>query len=154
MAVAYEPPDPDALLGIGEVAAAAGITRATARAWCFSGRLPSVAGARNEPLVRRRDLDLWLARRAAQSNSVQVAHDPAASANALRRIAAEVSGQLDLETIMADLVADAMALFSLARMGFWLYDERRSHPFSLAAQHGVGDEVIEWVSSLRSDDEA
>ena len=55
---------------------------------------------------------------------------------------------------MADLVADAMALFSLARMGFWLYDERRSHPFSLAAQHGVGDEVIEWVSSLRSDDEA
>jgi len=154
MAVAYEPPDPDALLGIGEVAAAAGITRATARAWCFSGRLPSVAGARNEPLVRRRDLDLWLARRAAQSSPVQVARDPAASANALRRIAAEVSGQLDLETIMADLVADAMALFSLARMGFWLYDERRAHPFSLAAQHGVGDEVIEWVSSLRSDDEA
>ncbi|HEV7810897.1 MAG TPA: hypothetical protein VGO64_09875, partial [Candidatus Limnocylindrales bacterium] len=41
MAVAYEPSDPDALLGLAEVAAVAGITRATARAWCFSGRLPS-----------------------------------------------------------------------------------------------------------------
>ena len=56
MAVAYEPPDPDALPGLGGVAARAGITRATGRA----------------------------------------VEDPAASGDALRRLAAEVSSQLDL----------------------------------------------------------
>ncbi|HET9613993.1 MAG TPA: diguanylate cyclase [Candidatus Limnocylindrales bacterium] len=148
MALAYEPPDPDALLGLGDVAAAAGISRATARAWCFSGRLPSVPGPANEPLVRRRDLETWLRRRSARAGRVQVVRDPAAGADALRRLAAEVSGRLDLETVMEDLVADAMALFSLARMGFWLYDARRPRPFTLAAQHGLSDEVLDWVSTL------
>src|SRR5439155_26052585 len=36
-------------------------------------------------------------------------------------------------------------------MGLWLYDSTHSHPFSLAAQHGLSSEVIEWVSSLRND---
>ena len=74
-----------------------------------------------------------------------------AGGDALRRLAAEVSGHLDLETLFADVVADAMSLFSLARMGLWLYDGSHSHPFSLAAQHGLSDEVIAWVSSLDAD---
>jgi diguanylate cyclase (GGDEF)-like protein len=154
MAVAYEPPDPDALLGLGEIAAAAGISRATAKAWCVSGRLPSVTGPRDEPLVRRRDLEAVLGHRALGGRPGGVASDPAAGAKALRRLASEVSGQLDLETVMADLVADAMALFSLARMGFWLYDARRTHPFSLGAEHGVSRELLDWVSGLRADSDA
>jgi len=74
MAVAYEPLDPDALLGLGDVASAAGISRATARAWCSSGRLPSVNGPRNEPLVRRRDLETWLKRRGAKRIEIGRAH--------------------------------------------------------------------------------
>jgi len=151
MAVAFEPPDPEALLSLGEVAATAGITRGTARAWCLSGRLPSVSGPRNEPLVRRTDLESWLRRRRPDGGTVRLLQDPRAGAEALGRLAAEVSGQLDLETIFADVVADAMSLFSLARMGLWQYDAGRRHPFTLAAQHGLSDEVIGWVSSLRAD---
>ncbi|HEY8437994.1 MAG TPA: diguanylate cyclase [Candidatus Limnocylindrales bacterium] len=150
MAVSYEPPDPDALLGLGDVAAAAGTTRATARAWCFSGRLPSVAGPRNEPLVRRRDLETWLRRRSNQT-SRQAGHDAVAGGDALRRLAAEVSGRLDLETIFEDVVADAMHVFQLARIGLWLYDERRRTPFTLGAHHGLTDEVLDWVAGLCSD---
>src|SRR6476661_1767105 len=107
MAVAFEPPDEDALLGLGDVAAATGITRATARAWCLSGRLPSVAGPGNEPLVRRSDLDAWLARRRPDGNRQVVIPDARAGADALRRLASEVSGQIDLETLFADVLADA-----------------------------------------------
>ena len=94
MAVAFEPPDPDALLTLGEVAAIAGITRGTARAWCLSGRLPSSGGARGEPLVLRSDLELWLARRGPDGGRIRVLRDPRAGAEALGRLAAEVSGQL------------------------------------------------------------
>ena len=151
MAVAFEPPDDNALLGLGDVAAAGGITRATARAWCLSGRLPSVPGPRNEPLVRRSDLDAWLARRGPDGNQMRAVRDPRAGADALRRLASEVSGQIDLETLFADAIADAMDLFSLARIGLWLYHAERRHPLSLAAQHGLTDEVLGWVSTLAPD---
>jgi len=151
MAVAFEPPDDNALLGLGDVAVAGGITRATARAWCLSGRLPSVPGPRNEPLVRRSDLDAWLARRGPDGNQMRAVRDPRAGADALRRLASEVSGQIDLETLFADAIADAMDLFSLARIGLWLYHAERRHPLSLAAQHGLTDEVLGWVSTLAPD---
>jgi diguanylate cyclase (GGDEF)-like protein len=151
MAVAFEPPDPDALLSLGEVAAAAGITRGTARAWCLTGRLPSVAGPRREPLVRRSDLAVWLARHGPDGNGLRVVRDPKAGADALRRLASEVSGQIDLETLFADVVADAVDLFALARVGLWRYHARRRNPFSLSAHHGLSDEVITWVSTLQAD---
>jgi len=151
MAVAFEPPDPDALLTLGEVAAAAGITRGTARAWCLSGRLPSIVGPGNEPLVLRSDLDAWLARRGPDGNRMRIVRDPRAGAEALRRLASEVSGQIDLETLFADVAADAMDLFGLARIGLWLYHADRHHPLSLAAQHGLSEEVLGWVSTLGAD---
>jgi diguanylate cyclase (GGDEF)-like protein len=151
MAFAFEPSDHDSLLGLQEVAAAAGITRGTARAWCESGRLPSVPGPRNEPLVKPADLRAWLARRRPADAHGTVVHDAMAGAKALRKLAAEVSGRLDLETIFADVVVDAVGLFALSRMGVWLYDSGHSHPFSLAAQHGVHEEITDWVASIGSD---
>ena len=151
MALAFEPPGHDPLLSVGDIAAAAGITRGTARAWCLSGRLPSVTGPRNEPLVRRSDLDAWLARRRPDGNRIRVVRDPKAGADALRRLASEVSGQIDLETLFADVVADAMDLFALARIGLWRYEAGRRHPLTLAAQHGLSDEVLDWVSGLSAD---
>jgi diguanylate cyclase (GGDEF)-like protein len=152
MAFAFEPPDVDSLLSLGEVAAAAGITRGTARAWCLSGRLPSIPGPRNEPLVRRSDLDAWLARRGSEGAArMRIVRDPRAGAEALGRLAAEVSGQLDLETLFADVVADAMDLFALARMGLWQYRASHRQPFALAAHNGLTDEVLDWVSSLPAD---
>src|SRR5437879_1830411 len=181
MAVAYEQRD-DELLGVPDVARIAGVSQATARGWCLTGRLAWVPGARpSQRLVRRVDLVPFLAAAPADRDAPGLvsAQSPArhpdrprsearseleaepaavigirdqlAGGDALRRLAAEVSGHLDLQTLFADVVADAMSLFSLARMGLWLYDRSHSHPFSLAAQHGLSDEVISWVSSLDAD---
>jgi diguanylate cyclase (GGDEF)-like protein len=178
MAVAFDQRD-DELLGLAEVADAAGVSMATARRWCLTGRLASIPGRQpRQRLVRRADLAALLAAdlhssdqpmsdqpaRAALSDvdsraELEVAavtgiRDQLAGGDALRRLAAEVSGRLDLETLFADVVSDAMSLFSLARMGLWLYDKSHSHPFSLAAHHGLERGVIDWVSSLRADSPA
>ncbi|HUQ78214.1 MAG TPA: EAL domain-containing protein [Patescibacteria group bacterium] len=154
MALAYESPDHDPLLDLQEVAAAAGITRGTARAWCESGRLPSIPGPRDEPLVRSTDLRAWLARRRPADARGRDVHDALAGSDALRKLAAEVSGRLDLETIIADVVVDAIGLFGLSRMGVWRYDSSHTHPFRLAAEHGLSDEILDWVSSLVGDAQA
>ena len=177
MAVAFKQRD-DELLGMAEVAAVAGVSLATARSWCRSGRLAWTAGARpGQRLVRRSDLRAFLAPSVAppiaprirtarnvepdleRESDLETAglsgiRDQLAGGDALRRLAAEVSGQLDLETLFADVVDDAMSLFSLARMGLWMYDSAHSHPFSLAAQHGLSPEIIRWVSSLQVDSPA
>jgi len=177
MAVAFKQRD-DELLGMAEVAAVAGVSLATARTWCRSGRLAWTAGARpGQRLVRRSDLRAFLAPSVAPPIAPRTTSGPGVEPNlergsdqepaglsgirdqlaggdALRRLAAEVSGQLDLETLFADVVDDAMSLFSLARMGLWMYDSTHSHPFSLAAQHGLSPEVIKWVSSLEVDSPA
>ena len=66
MAVAFEPADPDALLGLADVAAVAGITRGHGPGVVLlSGRLPSIMGRGTSRSSGGRDLDTWLARRAA-----------------------------------------------------------------------------------------
>jgi diguanylate cyclase (GGDEF)-like protein len=77
--------------------------------------------------------------------------DPAAGGDALRRLAAEVSSQLDLDRLFEEAVGDAVRIFGVARIGLWLYDRHRGHPFSLVATHGLADEVRDWVSTLTSD---
>ena len=151
MAVAFETPDPDALLALHEVAAAAGTTRGTVRAWCESGRLPSIVGARDEMFVRRADLDAWLAGQRSGRTRVRVVRDALAGAEALRRLAAEVSGDLDLDRLFADVSAQALELFALSRIGLWRYDARKPLPLSLAAQHGLADEILDWVVNLPAD---
>jgi diguanylate cyclase (GGDEF)-like protein len=149
MAVAFDHRNEHEYIGLAEVAAVAGVTEATARSWCMSGRLRAVPGRRRgERLVRRSDLRTFLDAPSRDTAQLTVIRDQLAGGDALRRLAAEVSGRLDMETLFADVVADAMTLFSLARMGLWLYDRRKHRPFTLAAQNGVGDEVLDWVSNL------
>src|SRR3954453_21760819 len=85
---------------------------------------------------------------------LRVVRDPNAGADALRHLAAEVSGQLDLQTLLTTVVGDGMRLFGLTRMGVWLYHADRRQPLSLAAQRGLPDEVLRWVTSLSADDQA
>src|SRR5215212_7193201 len=89
--------------------------------------------------------------RSAGDRGIRIARDPRAGAEALRHLAAEVSGQLDLATLFGEVVADGVRLFGLKRMGLWLYEADRRQPFTLAAQHGLSDEVLSWVSSLAAD---
>ena len=151
MAAAYEPPDPGPLLGLDEIGAVAGVTRGTARAWCESGHLPSICGPSDESLVRRADLEAWLRDRRPAGARVRVIRDATAGADALRRLAAEVSGEIDLATLLDDVVRSAMDVFGLSRMGVWRFDGRRRQPFAVAAEHGIGSEIVDWVAGLSVD---
>ena len=62
--------------------------------------------------------------------------DAPTRADALRRIAAEVSGRQDLAGLFEDVLDESFALFGVDRAGLWLYDDRPP-PLSLAAQRGL-----------------
>ena len=173
MAVAFERGDKPALLTVAEAAAIAGVGRGTIRSWCARGELPSVAGrTRTERLIRRSDLERHIAGiadadPAADGPGIQLPTDQPtpdgehlplrlireqlAGGDALRRIAAEVSGPLDLPTLFDDVIADSMTLFAVSRVGLWLYDATRPFPLTLAAHHDVPEEVMDWVELLHAD---
>jgi diguanylate cyclase (GGDEF)-like protein/excisionase family DNA binding protein len=159
---------------VAEAATIAGVGRGTIRSWCARGELPSVAGrTRTERLIRRSDLERHVAGLAGAGpipDSVAIQPDPdqplapdgkrvplrlireqLAGGDALRRIAAEVSGPLDLPTLFDDVIADSMTLFAVSRVGLWLYDETRPFPLTLAAHHDVPEEVMDWVELLQAD---
>jgi diguanylate cyclase (GGDEF)-like protein len=89
--------------------------------------------------------------RRSEDRSLRVVRDPKAGADALRHLAAEVSGQLDLGALFPQVVAEAIRLFGLTRMGAWLYAADRRLPFTLAAQRGLSDELLDWVATLTAD---
>ena len=169
MAVALERGKDQTPLTVAEAASIAGVGRATIRGWCARGELPSVAGrVRGEQFIRRSDLDRHLARRAdheagraavldappattTSGEEPTLVREQLAGGDTLRRIAAEVSGPLDLPTLFEDVLADAMTLFSVKRVGLWLYDGTRPLPFTLAAHRDVPAEVIAAVSLLDAD---
>ena len=148
MAVVFERGGDTTPLTVAEAASIAGVGRGTIRGWCSRGELPSVAGRRRgDRLIRRSDLERHLSR-LRETDPGQPAGEPPGDAptavdehqplrlireqlaggDALRRIAAEVSGPLDLPTLFDDVIADSMTLFSVARVGLWLYDEARQRP--------------------------
>jgi diguanylate cyclase (GGDEF)-like protein len=168
-----------ALLTLAQAADLAGVSRSTIRAWCLSGKVPSVAGPRRgERFVHLDAIEGHLAcmtraprpvneratprsktRRAAAPGpatppKLRLIREQLASGDALRRIAAEVSGPMDLPTLFDDVIEDSLALFSVDRVGLWLYDGSRSNPLILAAHYGVSDDILAWVSSLAADSTA
>ena len=171
MGVVFERGGDTTPLTVAEAASIAGVGRGTIRRWCSRGELPSVAGRRRgDRLIRRSDLERHLSR-LRETDPGQPAGEPPGDAStavdehqplrlireqlaggdALRRIAAEVSGPLDLPTLFDDVIDNSMTLFSVARVGLWLYDEARQRPLTLAAHHDVPDEVIAWVALLAAD---
>ena len=171
MAVAFARGEEPVLLTVAEAASIAGVGRGTVRSWCSRGELPSVAGStRGERLIRRSDLDRHLAVLGATGPApeapapdvdvppiadddhvpLRLIREQLAGGDALRRIAAEVSGPLDLPTLFDDVIADSMTLFAVSRVGLWLYDETRPFPLTLAAHHDVPEEVMDWVERLQS----
>jgi diguanylate cyclase (GGDEF)-like protein/excisionase family DNA binding protein len=177
MAVAFERGEHPALLTVAEAATIAGVGRGTIRGWCSRGELPSVEGrTRADRLIRRTDLERYLASLANPAGAgnipdgtapepgadqppaaggdhvpLRLIREQLAGGDALRRIAAEISGPLDLPTLFDDVIADSMTLFSVSRVGLWLYDETRPFPLTLAAHHDVPEEVMDWVERLQAD---
>ena len=167
------------MITIAEAARLAGVHRNTVRSWCASGRLSSVRiNRRGDRRIRRRDVERFVARRQATSivapapptiepadHAPTTDSSPAATVHrgrpdlrgrgaALRRIAAEVSGRTDVETILADVIEASTALFSADRAALWLFDRDLPQPFRLAAHRGLSPGMREATTrtSLKDDE--
>jgi diguanylate cyclase (GGDEF)-like protein/excisionase family DNA binding protein len=162
------------LLTMSEAAALAGVHRNTLRTWCSSGRLPyKRVDARGQRLVRRTDLELLITLRRSRAAIVAdeaqrardgrgrvqppVAVDGRSAAesrptidDALRRLASELSSEQDLPALFEDVLDDARAIFSVDRVGLWLY-EKGPNPFRLAVQRGLSVEMVEWLAAMPTD---
>ncbi len=73
-------------------------------------------------------------------------------AEVLRRVAGEVSANLELEEVFQDVLDASRELFGAEVAGLWLLNPGR-HPFRLAAQRGVAAELIEAVTAVTVDDD-
>ncbi len=159
MAVAYDITRPEAnLLTTSQAAAFAGVHVSTIRAWCRSGRLPSVrVNRRGDRRMRSSDVVRLVAPRTPRARPVIERSakpiGPPERADVLRQIAAEVSGQLDLPLLFEHVITESLELFGAQRAGLWLYDGTE-HPFTLAAQRGLSTEIIERVGAVRRDSDA
>ena len=71
-------------------------------------------------------------------------------ADALRRIAAEVSGRQDLGSLFRDVIDESFALFGVDQAGLWTYDDSPT-PLTLVAQRGLSEEIIAIVDTLPRD---
>jgi diguanylate cyclase (GGDEF)-like protein/excisionase family DNA binding protein len=181
VAPAFERTSSGELITIAEAARLAGVHRNTVRSWCSSGRLSSVRiNRRGDRRVRRQDVERFVARRTAASIVTEPSppttepdgqvsaspggHAPAAlrgrrdlrsRGDALRRIAGEVSGRIDLDTILADVVDASTGLFSADRAALWLFDRDLPQPFRLAAQRDLSPGLREATTRTSlTDDEA
>ena len=67
---------------------------------------------------------------------------------ALRRIAAAVSGRTDLAALFDDVIDFTASLFSVERAALWLIDDSAAHPFQLAAHRGLSPAIRQAVSGL------
>ncbi len=76
-----------------------------------------------------------------------------AGSQALGRIAAEVSGQLDLGLLFEDVIEHSCNLFAADRVGLWLIEPGR-HPFRIAAHRGLSPRMLDAVSQLTSNVDA
>jgi diguanylate cyclase (GGDEF)-like protein len=72
-------------------------------------------------------------------------------AEALGRIAAEVSGRRDLTGLFHDIIDEAFKLFGVDRAGLWTFDPSLERPLEIAAQRGLPPVIVEAVSSLPRD---
>jgi diguanylate cyclase (GGDEF)-like protein len=71
-------------------------------------------------------------------------------ADALRRIAAEVSGRHDIDGLFQSVIDEAFALFGVDQAGLWQYDDSPT-PLKLVAERGLAPEVLEIVATLARD---
>ncbi|HEY8819281.1 MAG TPA: GAF domain-containing protein, partial [Candidatus Limnocylindrales bacterium] len=71
-------------------------------------------------------------------------------ADALRRIAAKVSGRLDLDGLFRDVIDESFALFGVDQAGLWTYDDSPT-PLRLVAQRGLSPEILDIIETLPRD---
>ena len=73
-------------------------------------------------------------------------------ARALRSVTKELTGTLDLNAVLAEVVERTRSLFDADKAGLWLLDGSE-HPFKLATKLGLSDDFLAHVASLRGDED-
>ena len=73
-------------------------------------------------------------------------------ARALRSVTKELTGNLELNAVLGEVVELTRSLFEADKAGLWLLDGS-DHPFKVAANHGLSDAFIDHVASLRGDEQ-
>jgi diguanylate cyclase (GGDEF)-like protein/excisionase family DNA binding protein len=71
-------------------------------------------------------------------------------ARALRGVTQELTGQLDPNAVLDQIVERTRSLFDADKAGLWLLG-RGQHPFELAAQRGLGEQFLAAVRTLPLD---
>ena len=97
---------------------------------------------------RRGDRSARGRRKSAKPDARALARRDVTRDEALRRIAAAVSGRTDLAALFDDVIDFTASLFSVERAALWLIDETSVHPFQLAAQRGLSPMIRQAVSGL------
>lgn len=69
-------------------------------------------------------------------------------ARALRHVTQELTGKLDLNAVLDDIVDRTRSLFDADKAGLWLVDEQAENPFRSAAARGLGEEFEALVRDL------
>lgn len=67
--------------------------------------------------------------------------------DALQRVVAGISPDLDLDVVLRDVLAGGQALFGAEHAGLWLVGDG-DHPLHLGAQTGLGRELLDAVANL------
>lgn len=76
-----------------------------------------------------------------------------ARARALRHVTQEVTGQLDLNAVLDDIIDRTRSLFDVQRAGLWLLEDSE-RPFRPAAIRGLSDEFQAQVAELTLDSDS
>ena len=71
----------------------------------------------------------------------------ATRARALRHVTQELTGQLELNVVLDDIVDRTRSLFDAEKVGLWLL-QQGDHPFQVAASRGIGEEFLAAVRGL------
>ena len=71
-------------------------------------------------------------------------------ARSLRSVTQELTGQLEPEAVLDQIVERTRSLFDADKAGLWLIGSGE-HPFELAAQRGLGEQFLDAVRGLRLD---
>jgi len=74
-----------------------------------------------------------------------------ARGRALRSITQELTGKLDLNVVLSDVIDRTRGLFDADKAGLWLVEEEGEHPFKLAASRGISGELQAQVDALSID---
>jgi diguanylate cyclase (GGDEF)-like protein/excisionase family DNA binding protein len=72
-------------------------------------------------------------------------------ARALRAVTKELTGTLELGSLLEEVVELTRTMFEADKAGLWLMEADGEHPFVIAAQHGLGEGFLARTRTLSTD---